>query len=156
MLTAAVLLSAILTRAALPLDAMTKPAPTLLDRLTSATRGLEFMSETDAPLEPFFVEISLRSTLTGVARRIAKRGTRTPIREIDFDDFFEPLTTPHEWDGPKERAAIDRYRRLQAMLKLYLWDLRVYRLGEVDVDIVVVGRTSEGDAAGFHTRALET
>jgi hypothetical protein len=35
-------------------------------------------------------------------------------------------------------------------------DIRVFKVGRVNLDVYVVGRTKEGDWAGVQTKAVET
>jgi hypothetical protein len=37
-----------------------------------------------------------------------------------------------------------------------LSDLKVYRLGTIDIDVYLVGRANEGNYAGLYTKVVET
>ncbi len=148
-------LSAILTPAVRPREPMTEPTSSLAKQLDSATRGLLFLSETDAPLVPF-VNPPRPGSLAVAARRITGRTTRDRFHEVAFEDFFRPLTESHEWDGAEERTAIRRFKRLEKLLSEELTDIHVFKIGSVEIDVIVIGRSRPGEIAGFHTRALET
>lgn len=125
-------------------------------RLERAADGLLFLSEIDAPFE--YVE------LTGipdgeiaadvVARAIGERDA--PVETRSLNDF---LAGHIEHPDPADRVAQENvagFRALQAALTESLSDVRVFRVGEVDVRYYVIGRTAEGRVAGLLTRGLET
>jgi hypothetical protein len=58
--------------------------------------------------------------------------------------------------GEEEKAAVQKYRRLQDAVQKNLADPKVFRVGQRNVTVFIVGRTDEGDAAGLRTTAVET
>ena len=70
--------------------------------------------------------------------------------------FFADLIQDQDWHGEAERLVVQKYRNLLAVLKQSLSGLTVFRIGEVQIDIYVVGRTPTGEWAGIHTTAVET
>lgn len=128
--------------------------PAALQRLTE---GLLWMSEIDEPFETFCWDKELVMELTH-ARLLQLTGhpADTPVERVDVDDFFAAATEEQEWFGDKERETAARYRELLVMLRQMLRDLRVYRVGEVEVAIYIVGQIETGDWVGLATKALET
>ncbi len=53
-------------------------------------------------------------------------------------------------------AECKRYQRLVKLLQTHLTDLKVYRLGEVEIDVYVLGKTESGAIAGLATISVET
>ena len=49
-----------------------------------------------------------------------------------------------------------KFRDLQQTLQDTLSDVKVFRVGETNLDIYVVGKTPEGEWAGLKTEAVET
>jgi hypothetical protein len=78
------------------------------------------------------------------------------VKVLAVDDFFAGATEDQDWFGDEERAIAARYRELVALLKQHLSDLTVYQVGEVTLDVYVVGRTPEGELLGLATQASET
>jgi hypothetical protein len=131
--------------------------PSLADRLSRATDGLVYQSETDAPVEPFFMTGWTGPKVTGDALvAFTKHDSGTPVAEVPFDDFFADLVALQDWYGDEERAAARKYRRLVRLLKSALSDVKVFKLGERNLDVYVVGRTESGEYAGVATKAVET
>lgn len=132
-----------------------KDDETLSERLAELTEGLLFMSESDYPLEPFVREAGA----AGSAREaVLGKGTdpKAEVRELDFDSFFANSTREQEWQDEEARARVRRFQALVKFMKESLTDIKVYRVGGVDADVYVVGRTKTGDFAGLKTRVVET
>ena len=49
-----------------------------------------------------------------------------------------------------------KYQQLVATLKQHLTHLKVYRLGEIQLDIYIVGQAPNSHLAGVTTKAVET
>ena len=45
---------------------------------------------------------------------------------------------------------------LAKVIEENLSDVRVFKVGEVNIDVYIVGRTKQGDWVGLHTKAVET
>jgi hypothetical protein len=136
---------------------MTDQKTSLADRLRRATDGLVYQSESDAPVEPFFMTGWTGTDVTGEAIvAFTKHDSATPVAEVPFDDFFADLVEVQDWYGDEERATARRYRRLVRLLKGALSDLKVFKVGERNLDVYVVGRTESGEFAGVATKAVET
>lgn len=113
----------------------------LLEELRAATEGLTYMSESDYPFEVFRWEAeptpeSLRA-LAGAAEGAAVE-TRAPA------DFFRAPATE------------SGFQKAQRLLEENLSDLRVYRVGEINIPVYVVGRSASGAWLGVSTRVVET
>lgn len=127
---------------------MTKP-------LESLTKDLIYISETDAEIVPFTFA---KAEAVTAAEVIAHAGLKTdaPVEETDADAFFSRLTTIKDWFGPREKEAAGRFFALKAELKKELRDVRVFKIGKVQIDIYVVGIDRQGRLAGVKTKAVET
>jgi hypothetical protein len=126
----------------------------LLDELREATRGLTFMSESDYPLEVFNwgksepTDKFLRG-LTGEPADAAVE-TRTAA------DFFRVAASEPDWKGKEELATARRFQKLRRLLEKNLTDLKVYRVGSINLPVYVAGRASSGNWLGVSTRVVET
>lgn len=137
-----------------------------LGALRSVAEGLLFTSESDAPLEVFHWpggsagegDAAASGPMTAAAvRKRVKAAEDAPLTEsADVDAFFRPMTEEQDWHGPDEKETVARFRALVQALKDSLTDLRVFRVGEIDIDAYVVGRAKDGDYAGVKTHLVET
>ena len=80
---------------------------------------------------------------------------QTKIRTQDIETFFAVATTEEEWHDEVERAEVKRYRKLVNLLSDYLTNVRVYSIGEVEIDVYILGET-ERAIAGLMTKAIAT
>lgn len=128
----------------------------LIDEIAAASEGLLFMSETDAPVEPFVWEESTPFSIEAL-REAKGYDAATPITRLDADEFFGPATRAHDWHGPEERERVRRFQALLATLKSRLSDIAAYKVGASGaIDVFVVGRAEDGTFAGVTTQVVET
>ena len=127
----------------------------LFTALSRASRGLTYVSEIDAEIEPILVsspgELSIDQF---VKSRLP--GKDLPVKATTADEFFDRLVTDKDWHSESERKTIRRFRRLKKILFDNLCDIRVIRAGRVKIDIFVLGHDHSGNIAGISTRSVET
>jgi len=124
-------------------------------RLERACDGLIFISETDAPVKLFAgstADVVTPKTILGQTGR----SPNEPIEERDFDEFFEPLTMIREWYDEEENARAKKFLELYLLLKEFLHDRKVFRIGRIRLDIYAVGLNEESRLTGVSTFAVET
>jgi hypothetical protein len=124
--------------------------------LKTATEGLLYSSESDEPFEVFewkdVKEPFTEEQLLGLGGHEAD----TPVEKVSLDKFFAGLTKEEHWHGDEEKALAGRYQNLLAVIKEHLTGPKVFRVGEVEVAIYVVGRSGEETWVGVKTTAVET
>lgn len=124
-------------------------------QLEQAVAGLLFMSEADYPFE--IVSWGARSEMTSDdVRRQAGAAPDAPVQVVSPEKFFGGAMSEPEWKGEDELAAARRYQALVRLLKENLDDLKVYRVGEINIPVYIVGRTPNGNWLGLSTRVVET
>ena len=67
------------------------------------------------------------------------------------DDFFALATQEEDWHDQEERETVQRFQNLVGVLKQNLSQLRVYRVGSIEIDVYIVGVTPGGGLAGLST-----
>jgi hypothetical protein len=130
-------------------------AETLLAALRKAAKGLLYQSEKDEP----FAAFSWRGKAALTPDLVRAKGGHSeeePIEEMPVEDFFGDLTAEQDWHGDDEKADVEKYRRLFALLRERLSNLKVFKVGETEVTYYVAGETPDGSTAGVSTTALET
>ena len=124
--------------------------------LKKATHGLLYMSESDEPFEVVQLEKPAGAFGATEACLVVNRPSDSRVQEQRLDDFFGELTQDHDWHGKAETEDVRRYRDLWQLFRDRLADATVFRLGEVQVDIIIVGRAADGRWVGVKTRSVET
>ena len=118
----------------------------VLDALKKASKGLRFVSETEAELEPFVWKEGGALTPERL-RELAGAGEGTPVEETTLDRFFRAV--------PSEDKA--KFQKLAKALQEQLSGIKVYKLGEeAEKEVYVVGQTADGRWAGLKTTVVET
>ena len=136
---------------------MTHDCLDLIDQLKQACNKLLWISESEYPFEVFCWQNQTASDLTHEKLLdFTHHSTDTIVKTDDFDSFFEVVTQPQDWYGDEEIATMKQYQQLVATLKQRLNNLKVYRLGEINLDIYIVGQTPDSHLAGIATKAVET
>lgn len=127
----------------------------LVDALEEATESLLYTSESDYPFEVFLWPIDGPLTVEKIR---TERGysEEVPVEVLDFDDFIEPLSSAQDWHGPDEKRISEGYADLKVLLQENLTELLVFRFGEMEVDIYIVGTTTSGHFICLATRSVET
>lgn len=128
------------------------PQPSLLQELQQASEGLLFMSENDYPLTAFVWEKAADGFNPDLLLARAGHPAGTLVETRTVDNFFRNAIR----DDLYGEEAAARFRQVVELLKARLTDIQVYRLGEISIDVYVVGKTSTGDLAGYSTRVIET
>ncbi|HSK71939.1 MAG TPA: nuclease A inhibitor family protein [Pyrinomonadaceae bacterium] len=127
----------------------------LAEKIEKAVEGLYYMSETDAEIFLFFGEKSESVTAENLLEQI-KQPKNTPVEERDFDEFFEHLTKMQNWFGEEEAETAGKFANLRDLLKKNLKDLKVFKVGRINLDVYFVGLDAEGRLVGIKTQAVET
>jgi hypothetical protein len=135
-----------------------KPSATgnLLKELNSASEGLFYRSETDAPFEAFDSKQEAQEASAQNVLQLAGQKTETKVTEKTLDEFFEQPTQLQDWHGDEEKAQVEKFIRLKELISKNLRDVKVFKIGEVEVDIYIVGINADGKLAGVKTKAVET
>ena len=127
----------------------------IVNQLKQASEGLQCMSESDYPFEAFQWEGQAPLTAETVIKQ-TDHTSDTPVEVVPLDDFFQNATQEEDWHNEEERTQVKRYQSLVETIKTNLSDIQVYRLGNVEMDTYIVGKTPSGDLAGLSTKVVET
>ena len=135
-----------------------KESDELVSILKTAVEGLYYISETDAPFEAFvwiadepIENVSVESVL-----KFAGEKPDAKIAEKTLDEFFKHPTEMQDWFGEEEKAQVEKYLKLKDLLAAKLKNPKVFKIGEVQINVYVVGTDEKGNLAGVKTKAVET
>jgi hypothetical protein len=70
--------------------------------------------------------------------------------------FFNPVLTEAAWHGEIEKAETRRYQNLYFLLEQNLSNIKVFLVGEIEVDVYILGKTKNNSIVGLSTKAIET
>lgn len=133
-----------------------KRTPTdAMSLIAQASAGLLFSSESDYPLDPFTWSGQTPFSPDALVK-FAGLPPSTAVAKEDFDAFFAPMLKLHEGASPEAQTRAARFQKLVGLLRQYLSDLTVYKLGTVEITAFVVGQLADGRYAGLRTTVVET
>jgi Nuclease A inhibitor-like protein len=128
--------------------------PEIITLFKQVTTDLLWSSESDYPFEIVTWEQGVDLNPTALFNKLAK--PNDVIETITLADFFAPVLTVEDWYEADELALVNRYTDLSHAIESNLSDVRVFRVGEVNIAIYIVGKTSDGDIVGLKTQVVET
>jgi outer membrane translocation and assembly module TamA len=127
----------------------------IINELQQATVGLLMMSESDYPFKVVSIEGKEKLTPEYLRKLAGKNnGDTVEIREID--DFFRNAVSEPEWKNESQIATARQFQNLVKLLQGEVSDTRVYRIGEIDITVFLLGKSHEGNWLGLSTRVIET
>jgi hypothetical protein len=124
----------------------------IIDRLQQATTDLVWTSESDYPFE--VITWSKGTEIDPTA--LFKLPTDTTIETITLQDFFKPALATEDWYDREELATVDRYQKLVDAIGSNLSDIVVFRVGEIEITVYIIGKTLDRDLVGLKTQIVET
>ena len=132
----------------------------LVEKLQNATSGLLYLSETDAPLEPFFwkneaAEGKFNESVTSEMVGKYAQVDASQLKTQSLATFFKPVATEEDWHNEEEKAEVQKFQSLRDLLKSELKNIKVFRTPGAQKQVYVVGQT-EGGFAGLKTTVVET
>jgi hypothetical protein len=132
-----------------------KPKDDLAQQIKNAATDLWYISESDALILPFVGSQADAITKENLLNQIGQPSD-SPVEERDFAELFGRLTEIQDWFGDEEKATAEKFGALKDLLEKNLKDLKVFKVGQIQLDIYVVGLDAEGNLAGIQTKAVET
>lgn len=127
----------------------------IIEELKKMTDGLLFMSEADYPFEIVDREGQTEMSLEFI-RELAGQPGDSPVEVISADHFFRVAVSEADWKDEAALAIAKRYQALLRLLKENLDELKVYRVGKINIAVYLMGRSQAGNWLGISTRVVET
>lgn len=128
--------------------------PEIIALFKQVTTDLLWSSESDYPFEIVTWERGVDLDPTALFNKLVN--TNSAIETITLADLFAPALTVEEWYAADELALVNRYTELLHAIESNLSDVKVFRVGEVEIATYIVGKTPTGDIIGLRTNVVET
>lgn len=126
----------------------------IIDRLKQATIDLLWSSESDYPFEIVTWKQGIEMTPTALFS--GGDDADRSIETLTLTELFAPVLTVEDWYEAEEIAQVNRYTELFHAIESNLAQVQVFRVGEVEIAIYIVGKTPAGDLVGIKTHVVET
>lgn len=126
----------------------------LVETLTKASENLLMPSESDFPFEVVHWENQADLTPEKLLE-LAAYPQATPVEVVELEYLFRNVAQEKEWHDEAQKVNVARFQALVKTLKEHLRDIEVYRVGNISIDVYVIGK-AEGGLAGLSTKLVET
>ncbi len=127
----------------------------ILEELKQATSGLLMMSESDYPFEIIRWEAAFDPTAESLRSR-AGEAIAAPVSEQSIDEFFRAAVNERPDQTSEACRTAHQYQVLVQLLQENLRDPKVYRIGERNIHVYIIGKTASGEWMGVSTQIVET
>jgi hypothetical protein len=127
----------------------------ILEELERGSAGLSFMSESDYPFEVVRWD-SVNEITRPYLRGLTGESADAPVEVESLEVFFGPAVAEADWKGAAELETAKRYQALMRLLKDNLEDVKVYKVGSINIPVYIIGRSLAGSWLGLSTRVVET
>jgi Nuclease A inhibitor-like protein len=129
----------------------------LKDEIISLSSDLMYPSESDEKIEYFQMEFSTEDKLS-LANFRMYNGIRPEIEieEMDFELFFKSLIKIEDWFGEDEKKWAEDSMNLKQLLTEKLKEIRILKVGKIEIDVYLFGKSEECKWEGLKTKLIET
>ncbi|SOD82134.1 nuclease A inhibitor family protein [Spirosoma fluviale] len=78
------------------------------------------------------------------------------VDEMEEADFWEPVLTEQDWYEEEEKDRTAKFQKLKQVLESTLTVRQVFRVGETEIDVYLIGLQTDGERAGIKTKIIQT
>ncbi|MBD2439786.1 nuclease A inhibitor family protein [Nostoc sp. FACHB-110] len=129
----------------------------IMQTLKQTSNDLLMISESEYPFEVFLWTNQAQEPLTNQKiLQLTGHPLETSIETVELDYLFRNCTKEKEWHDEIQKQNVQKYQLLVKTLKDTLANINVYRIGTINIDVYIVGKTSSGDLVGLATKIVET
>ncbi|MGJ5629905.1 nuclease A inhibitor family protein [Nostoc sp. CALU 1950] len=129
----------------------------ITEKLKQAFDGLLMISESEYPFEAFLWSNQAQEPMTAQKLlQLTGHSLETSIEEVELDYIFRNCAEEKQWHDEIQKQNVSKFQSLVKILKDHLTDIKVYRIGTINLDIYIVGKTPSADLAGISAKVVET
>ncbi|WP_041343517.1 nuclease A inhibitor family protein [Runella slithyformis] len=125
--------------------------------VTHLVKDLLYPSESDEPIEWFSFNANIKDDLSAAdVEFYLGYPPSVTSEEIPVENFWSPLLTVEEWYGDDERAQVERFQSAKQLLETNLKKIKAFRVGQIEIDLYLIGQLNEKEWGGLKTKLVET
>ncbi|MBN3907258.1 MAG: nuclease A inhibitor family protein [Nostoc sp. NMS1] len=129
----------------------------ITEKIKQASDGLLMMSESEYPFEAFLWSNQAQEPITAQKLlELTGHPQDSPIEEVGLEYFFRNCAFEQEWHNELQKSDVKKFQTLVESLKENLKSIKVYRIGIINIDVYIIGKTLDEDLAGVSTKVVET
>lgn len=127
------------------------------EKINPLLAGLFYPGESDEPIGPVTCYLNQPEPLTvSQINHWLMLPPSVYVDEMPETEFWEPVITEQDWYGDDEKATTARFGQLKNRLESELTGRQVFRVGETEIDVYLLGRLADGTRAGIKTKTVQT
>ena len=140
-----------------PPESLLNEKKSLKDEIISLSSDLMYPSESDEKIEYYEMEVSTDERLS-LANFRMYNGIRPEIEieEMDFELFFKPLVKMEDWFGEDEKKWAEDSLKLKQQMSDRLKDIQILKVGKIEIEVYLFGKSEECKWEGIKTKLIET
>jgi hypothetical protein len=128
----------------------------IIETLLQASAGLLMPSESEYPFESVYWSGQAKEELTTQKLlQLTGHPDNSPVETVELDYLFQNVAQEKEWHDEVQKVNVSRFQNLVSTLDNNLSNIKVYRVGTINLDVYIVGRAGS-DLAGLSTKVVET
>ena len=127
----------------------------LIEQLKLATKDLLWLSESDYPFQVYYFQNAAKfSTNKLLQEHNFPPETKIAIKQ--FLSFFASAIREEVWHDESDKVEARRYQSLVNLMSESLTNIKVHLLGEVEIEVYILGETVHNAIAGITTKIVQT
>lgn len=127
------------------------------DQINPMLAHLFYPSESDEPIEPVTCYLEQTGPLTvSQIKDWLMLPPSVSVEEMAEGEFWEPVITQQDWYNDDETSRTTRFGQLKKRLEDELTGRQVFRVGESEIKVYLLGRQADGKRVGIRTTIVQT
>lgn len=128
-----------------------------VQQVTPLLADLLYPSESDEPIDVVQTYLKMAESLTvSHIKEWLMLPPSSYVAEMPEAEFWEPVVTMEAWFGEEEKASATRFQQLKDLVEATLTDRQVFRVGQTEIDVYLLGKPTQGARVGLKTKVVET
>jgi len=125
--------------------------------VTFLLKDLWYPSESDEPIEWISFQTSIAPPLT-TTDLVHCQGfvPELVVEEKEVENFWEPVITLEDWFGEDEKLQVGKFLELKQLMEDNLKDIQLFRVGQVEIELYLIGQFNTCEWVGLKTKVIET
>ena len=127
------------------------------EQVTPLLTDLLYPSESDEPLALVICYLKQEEPLTiSQVKEWLMLPPSVYVEETPEADFWEPVVTQQDWFDDTEKARTTNFQKLKDVIEDELTVRQVFRVGETEMDVYLLGRQADTERMGIKTKVVQT
>jgi Nuclease A inhibitor-like protein len=127
-----------------------------VDSLRAIAARLTWTSESDYPFEVLQLPDRINPPNTEELLHLTGHDADAFVEEISVENFFAPAIQSQDWHEEADKQRVQHFQTLLQWIEQHLSDVRVYRVGAIEIDVYILGKTESGAWINLATKVIET